>query len=109
MVTRHSGRNKLHFLNPVPIRLIHDRWIDKYTEPWAAATQRAQAQTGDHRWRRIYEIYIRTTPERLWEAITDPEIEEQVHLRRPGRLRLEGRVSPLEMGAPESEWSPRRG
>ncbi|MGH7629301.1 MAG: ArsR/SmtB family transcription factor [Gemmatimonadales bacterium] len=32
VVTRRSGRKKLHFLNPVPIRLIHDRWIDKYTE-----------------------------------------------------------------------------
>jgi DNA-binding transcriptional ArsR family regulator len=32
VVTRKSGREKLHFLNPVPIRLIHDRWIDKYTE-----------------------------------------------------------------------------
>ncbi|HVB51061.1 MAG TPA: metalloregulator ArsR/SmtB family transcription factor [Acidimicrobiales bacterium] len=32
VVTRRSGREKLHFLNPIPIRLIHDRWIDKYTE-----------------------------------------------------------------------------
>jgi DNA-binding transcriptional ArsR family regulator len=32
VVTKRSGREKLHFLNPVPIRLIHDRWIDKYTE-----------------------------------------------------------------------------
>ena len=32
IVTRRRGREKLHFLNPVPIRLIHDRWIDKYTE-----------------------------------------------------------------------------
>src|SRR3954451_18791826 len=32
VVTRRSGREKLHFLNPVPIRVIHDRWIDKYTE-----------------------------------------------------------------------------
>ena len=32
VVTRRNGREKLHFLNPVPIRLIHDRWIDKYTE-----------------------------------------------------------------------------
>ena len=32
VVTRKQGREKLHFLNPVPIRLIHDRWIDKYTE-----------------------------------------------------------------------------
>lgn len=37
ITTRRSGRSKLHFLNPVPIRLIHDRWIDKYTEPRAAA------------------------------------------------------------------------
>jgi DNA-binding transcriptional ArsR family regulator len=32
VLTRRSGREKLHFLNPVPIRLIHDRWIDKYRE-----------------------------------------------------------------------------
>ena len=32
VVTKRRGREKLHFLNPVPIRLIHDRWIDKYTE-----------------------------------------------------------------------------
>lgn len=37
VVTRRSGREKLHFLNPVPIRLIHDRWIDKYTEHRAPA------------------------------------------------------------------------
>jgi DNA-binding transcriptional ArsR family regulator len=37
VVTRRSGREKLHFLNPVPIRLIHDRWIDKYTERHATA------------------------------------------------------------------------
>jgi DNA-binding transcriptional ArsR family regulator len=37
VVTRRSGREKLHYLNPVPIRLIHDRWIDKYTERRVAA------------------------------------------------------------------------
>jgi DNA-binding transcriptional ArsR family regulator len=36
VVTRKRGREKLHFLNPVPIRLIHDRWVSKYSEPWAA-------------------------------------------------------------------------
>src|ERR671915_1908345 len=36
IVTRREGREKLHFLNPVPIRLIHDRWISKYTAEWAA-------------------------------------------------------------------------
>jgi DNA-binding transcriptional ArsR family regulator len=37
VATRRSGREKLHFLNPVPIRLIHDRWIDKYTERYVSA------------------------------------------------------------------------
>ena len=37
VVTRRSGRAKLHFLNPVPIRLIHDRWIDKFTERQVSA------------------------------------------------------------------------
>ena len=36
VTTRRRGREKLHFLNPVPIRLIHDRWVSKYAEPWAA-------------------------------------------------------------------------
>ena len=37
VTTKRRGREKLHFLNPVPIRLIHDRWVSKYQEPWAAA------------------------------------------------------------------------
>ena len=37
VVTRRSGREKLHFLNPVPIRLLHDRWISKYTERHVSA------------------------------------------------------------------------
>jgi DNA-binding transcriptional ArsR family regulator len=37
VVTRKAGRQKLHFLNPVPIRLIHDRWIGKYAERHASA------------------------------------------------------------------------
>jgi DNA-binding transcriptional ArsR family regulator len=37
VVTRRRGREKLHFLNPVPIRLVYERWVSKYAEPWAAA------------------------------------------------------------------------
>ncbi len=73
VVTRRSGRQKLHFLNPVPIRLIHDRWIDKYTEPWAATLSDLK-QRLETTMEKIYEIYIRTTPEQLWTAITDPAI-----------------------------------
>jgi DNA-binding transcriptional ArsR family regulator len=44
VVARRSGREKLHFLNPVPIRLIHDRWIDKYRERRVSAL--AELKTG---------------------------------------------------------------
>jgi DNA-binding transcriptional ArsR family regulator len=37
VTTQKRGREKLHFLNPVPIRLIHDRWVGKYAQPWASA------------------------------------------------------------------------
>jgi DNA-binding transcriptional ArsR family regulator len=48
VVSRRSGREKLHFLNPVPIRLIHDRWIDKFTEgPAATLIDLKQALEGE--------------------------------------------------------------
>jgi DNA-binding transcriptional ArsR family regulator len=37
VTARRRGREKLHYLNPVPIRLVHDRWVSKYAEPWASA------------------------------------------------------------------------
>ncbi|HXZ65680.1 MAG TPA: metalloregulator ArsR/SmtB family transcription factor [Streptosporangiaceae bacterium] len=73
VVTRKRGRQKLHFLNPVPIRLVHDRWVSKYAEPWAAALSDLKQEL-EQTMEKIFEIYIRTTPERLWQAITDPEI-----------------------------------
>jgi uncharacterized protein YndB with AHSA1/START domain/DNA-binding transcriptional ArsR family regulator len=73
VVTRRQGREKLHFLNPVPIRLVHDRWVSKYAEPWAAALSDLKQRLEDPM-EKVFEIYIRTTPERLWEAITDPDI-----------------------------------
>ena len=73
VVTKRRGREKLHFLNPVPIRLIHDRWIDKYSAPVAAMLTGLKARLEEDHMEKVYEIYIKTTPERLWRAITDPE------------------------------------
>jgi DNA-binding transcriptional ArsR family regulator len=73
VVTRRRGRQKLHFLNPVPIRLVHDRWVSKYSEPWVAGLSEIKERL-ERTMEKVYEIYIRTTPERLWEAIVDPEI-----------------------------------
>ena len=44
VVTQKRGREKLHFLNPVPIRLVHDRWVSKYAEPWAATLSSLKTQ-----------------------------------------------------------------
>jgi DNA-binding transcriptional ArsR family regulator len=44
VVTKKRGREKLHFLNPVPIRLVHDRWVSKYAEPWASALSELKTQ-----------------------------------------------------------------
>ncbi|MBW3590955.1 MAG: SRPBCC domain-containing protein [Actinobacteria bacterium] len=73
VVTRRKGREKLHFLNPVPIRLVHDRWVSKFAEPWAAGLSGLK-ESLEKTMEKVFEIYIRTTPERLWEAITDPQI-----------------------------------
>jgi uncharacterized protein YndB with AHSA1/START domain len=73
VVSRRRGREKLHHLNPIPIRLVHDRWVSKYTEAWAAGLVDLKTELEDTM-EKVFEIYIRTTPERLWDAITDPEI-----------------------------------
>src|SRR5436853_199649 len=70
VVTKRRGREKLHFLNPVPIRPVHDRWVSKYAEPWASGLTGLKRQLEGQQMEKVFEIYIKTTPERLWEAIT---------------------------------------
>ena len=77
IVTRRRGREKLHFLNPVPIRLVHDRWVSKYTEPWAAALTGIKRELEEENMEKVFEIYIKTTPDRLWQAITDPDLRSK--------------------------------
>jgi uncharacterized protein YndB with AHSA1/START domain len=72
VVSKRRGREKLHFLNPIPIRLVHDRWVSKYAEPWVAALSDIKHEL-ERTMEKVFEIYIRTTPERLWDAITDSE------------------------------------
>jgi uncharacterized protein YndB with AHSA1/START domain len=76
VVSRRRGREKLHFLNAVPIRLIHDRWTSKYAAPWTAALSDLKRDL-EKTMEKVFEIYIKTTPERLWEAITDPEMRRK--------------------------------
>jgi len=115
VVTRRRGREKLHFLNPIPIRLIHDRWVSKYTETWAAGLVELKHDL-ETTMEKVFEIYIRTTPERLWEAITDPDIRARYsfgmraesdwtpgstfQMRHPNSEGLIGEGQNLEVDAP---------
>ncbi len=100
VVTRRRGREKLHFLNPVPIRLVHDRWVGKYAEPWAATLSELK-QHLEATMEKVFEIYIRTTPERLWEAITTPEIRAKYNFGAAVRSDWQP-GSRIEMGSPKA-------
>lgn len=84
VVTKKRGREKLHFLNTVPIRLVHDRWVSKYAEPWAATLSGLKRGLEKEKtMEKVFEIYIKTTPERLWEAITDGETRRKYTFGAP--------------------------
>jgi DNA-binding transcriptional ArsR family regulator len=83
VVTRRRGREKLHFLNTVPIRLVHDRWVSKYAEPWAATLSGLKKEIEEKTMEKVFEVYIKTTPERLWEAITDGETRRKYTFGAP--------------------------
>src|SRR5580658_11354417 len=58
VVARRQGREKLHYLNPVPIRLVHDRWLSKYTQVWAAGLVELKRDL-EVTVEKVFEIYIR--------------------------------------------------
>jgi uncharacterized protein YndB with AHSA1/START domain/DNA-binding transcriptional ArsR family regulator len=75
------GREKLHYLNPVPLWDIQERWIEKFEPPrlraLSAMKRRAEEDTMDTRPSYVYVTYIEASPERVWEALTDPELTAQ--------------------------------
>ena len=86
IVTRRAGREKYHYLNAVPIRHLHDRWIDKFRARSADAlldlkaaledpmtTTAATATGAEAPPAHVFTIFIRTSPEALWRAITESE------------------------------------
>jgi len=112
VVTRRSGREKLHFLNAVPVRLIHDRWIDKYTErPVSALTDlKAQLETPmSETTIKVFEIYIKAPAEKVWDAITQAEWTQKYgyrgladyDLRAGGAFVMRANEGMRSMGLPE--------
>lgn len=76
LTTKKVGREKFHYLNPVPIQQMADRWIGKYAQPFTRAL--ADLKTNlEHEMEKpvhLYTIYIRATPEQVWEGITNGEM-----------------------------------
>jgi uncharacterized protein YndB with AHSA1/START domain/DNA-binding transcriptional ArsR family regulator len=78
VVSRRMGREKLHYLNPVPVQLIHDRWVSKYTRQQAAALadlkdELERGETMSAAPSQVYQVFIKASPEQVWDAITKPE------------------------------------
>src|SRR5260370_15366062 len=79
VTSRRADREKLHYLNAVPIRMVHDRWIEKYRKARAHALvdlkldMEEEMATMDARPAQIYTVFIRAPREKVWDAITRPE------------------------------------
>jgi uncharacterized protein YndB with AHSA1/START domain len=99
--TRRVGREKRHYLDPVPIRFVHDRWTGKFAEsivgPMTALKRHLEApmNTVDH----VYSVYIKAPADRIWRAITDGD--ETVRYYYGTRV-----SSTWEVGAPISYTYP---
>ncbi len=83
VVSRKAGREKLHFLNAVPIQEVSDRWIARYAVPFvrtmadiksiAETMEKEKEMTSEHQPKHVYELYIRASAETVWEIITSDE------------------------------------
>ena len=78
VTTVRRGREKLHYLNPVPLWDIAERWIEKFERPrlraLSAIRQRAEEDIMAERPDYVYVTYIESTPERVWDALTDADL-----------------------------------
>jgi uncharacterized protein YndB with AHSA1/START domain len=73
VTTQRVGRSKRHFLNPVPIRRAHDRWISKFAEPvvGAMSSMKRHLEAPMERLDHVYSVFIKASPDAIWRAITD--------------------------------------
>jgi uncharacterized protein YndB with AHSA1/START domain/DNA-binding transcriptional ArsR family regulator len=81
IATARRGREKLHYLNPVPLWSISERWIDRFERPRLRALStiklRAEEETMAERPTFVYVTYIESSPERVWEALTDADLSAE--------------------------------
>jgi uncharacterized protein YndB with AHSA1/START domain/DNA-binding transcriptional ArsR family regulator len=101
VTTVRRGREKLHYLNPVPLWNMHERWIEKFEQPRLRALsvikQRAEEGTVIDRPDYVYVTYIESSAERVWDALTDADLT--------ARYWGHSNVSDWQAGSP---WAHRR-
>lgn len=94
VTTRKSGRETLHFLNAVPIQMVYDRWVSKYSRGWARtltelkydleeennleANKMAEAKTAETT-TQVFEVYIKASQQQVWQAITDGDFTQKYY------------------------------
>ena len=107
VVAHKVGREKLHYLNAVPVQLIHDRWVSKYTRPRASALADLKAELEGRvemavKPAHVFQVYIRATAEQVWDAITKPEFTSRYFFG--SRVQTTGEAgTPIRHAAPDSE------
>ena len=107
VVTHKVGREKLHYLNAVPVQLIHDRWVSKYTRPRASALADLKAELEGReemavKPAHVFQVYIKATAEQVWDAITKPEFTSRYFFG--SRVQTTGEAgTPIKHAAPDSE------
>jgi uncharacterized protein YndB with AHSA1/START domain len=83
ITTQKVGRNKHHYLNPVPIQLVYDRWVSKYASSWTSGMTALKRKLEEKQLitapAHVYEIFIRATAEEIWDALTKPELTQQYY------------------------------
>jgi uncharacterized protein YndB with AHSA1/START domain/DNA-binding transcriptional ArsR family regulator len=83
VTARKVGREKFHYLNPVPIQRAYDRWVEKYARPWTRTLSSLKWSLEEPpmtaKPAHVYQIYIQATPEQVWQALTDPELTAQYY------------------------------
>jgi uncharacterized protein YndB with AHSA1/START domain/DNA-binding transcriptional ArsR family regulator len=104
LTTRKAGREKYHYLNPVSIRQIYDRWVSKYAEPWVSGLNLLKKELErepamEQKPRHINRIAIKTNPEQVWNALTNPSMTSKYWYN--GALRGE-----VKAGCPYEIWNP---
>ncbi len=83
LTTHKRGREKHHYLNPVPIQMVYERWVSKFSQPWTermtAIKHLLEESDMPAKPAHVFQIFIRTTPEKLWQALTDGALTQQYY------------------------------